>query len=54
MLYNDCDTLDYCENATSPDGQVWRFELGDQIGNDPVGLLSAWEHQTFVRMPKAL
>ena len=54
VLFNDCDTLDYCENATSPDGRLWRFELGDRLGTDPVALLSTWEHQTLERLLKAL
>lgn len=53
-LYNDCDTLDYCESAASPDGLRWAFDLGDRFGTDPVALLSTWEHQTLVRMFKPL
>jgi hypothetical protein len=53
-LYNDCDSLDYCESAISPDGQLWRFESGDRLGTDPVALLSTWEHHTLERMLKEL
>lgn len=54
VLYNDCDTLDYCHEALSPDGQRWAFDLGDRYGTDPVALLSTWEHQTLERMLKEL
>jgi hypothetical protein len=53
-LYNDCDTLDYCEEAVSPDGQRWAFDPGDRFGTDPVALLSTGELQTLERMLKAL
>ena len=53
-LYNDCDTLDYCEEAVSPDGLRWGFDPGDRYGTDPVALLSTWEHQTLERMIKEL
>jgi hypothetical protein len=53
-LYNDCDTLDYCEEAVSPGGLRWGFDPGDRYGTDPVALLSTWEHQTLERMLKAL
>lgn len=53
-LYNDCNSLDYCESAVSPDGQLWRFDLGGRLGTDPVALLSTWEHQTLERLLKAL
>lgn len=26
-LFNDCDTLDYCQYCRSPDGQVGTLEL---------------------------
>ena len=53
-LYNDCDTLDYCEEAVSPDGRRWAFDPGDRFGTDPVALLSTWELQTLETMLKAL
>ncbi|WJN48601.1 DUF7693 family protein [Pseudomonas asiatica] len=53
-LYNDCDTLDYCEEAVSPEGRRWAFDPGDRFGTDPVALLSTWEHQTFERLLKSL
>lgn len=52
VLYNDCDELDYCEQAVSPDGQLWDFDPGYRT--DPVALLSAWEHQRLERLLKAL
>jgi hypothetical protein len=53
-LHNDCDTLDYCVEAVSPDGLRWGFDPGDRYGTDPVALLSTWEHQTLERMLKEL
>lgn len=49
-LYNDCDTLDYCEECLSPDGRHWAFDPGDRSGTDPVALLSTWEHQALERI----
>lgn len=52
MIYNNCDDLDYCEEAVSPTGQRWAFDPGDCYGTDPVALLSTWEHQTLEKMLK--
>ncbi|WP_320400813.1 hypothetical protein [Pseudomonas marginalis] len=53
-IYNDCDTLDYCEECVSPEGRRWSFDAGDRFGTDPTALLSTWEHQTLERLLKAL
>lgn len=53
-IFNDCDTLDYCEECLSPDGRRWTFNAGDRYGTDPVSMLSSWEHQTLERLLKAL
>nr|WP_043274430.1 hypothetical protein [Pseudomonas sp. CHM02] len=53
-IYNDCDTLDYCEECISPDGRRWSFDSGDRFGTDPIALLSAWEHQTLEQLLKTL
>jgi broad specificity phosphatase PhoE len=53
-IYNDCDTLDYCEECFSADGRRWSFDSGDRFGTDPIALLSTWEHQTLERMLKEL
>ncbi|WP_439899669.1 DUF7693 family protein [Pseudomonas reactans] len=53
-IYNDCDTLDYCEECVSPEGRRWSFDAGDRFGTDPIALLSTWEHQTLERLLKAL
>lgn len=52
MIYNDCDELDYCEQAVRPDGQRWDFNPGART--DPIALLSTWEHQCLERLLKAL
>ncbi|PWE38071.1 histidine phosphatase family protein [Pseudomonas prosekii] len=53
-IYNDCDTLDYCEDCVSSDGRRWSFYAGDRFGTDPIALLSTWEHQTLERLLKTL
>lgn len=53
-IYNDCDTLDYCEECVTPEGRRWSFGAGDRFGTDPIALLSSWEHQTLERLLKAL
>ncbi|MBX8486163.1 histidine phosphatase family protein [Pseudomonas cichorii] len=53
-IYNDCDTLDYCEECISLDGRHWSFDAGDRFGTDPIALLTTWEHQTLERLLKAL
>ena len=49
-LFNDCDTLDYCEYCRSPDGRVGTHELWQHDGADPVELLSAWEREQLERL----
>jgi hypothetical protein len=53
-LFNDCDTLDYCEYGRSPDGRVGTLELWERNGPDPVELLSAWEREQLERLLAAL
>ena len=48
-LFNDYDTLDYCEYCRSPDGRVGTLELWQRDGADPVELLSAWEREQLER-----
>lgn len=35
-LFNDCDTLDYCEYCRSPDSRVGTLELWQRDGTDQV------------------
>jgi hypothetical protein len=53
-LFNDCDTLDYCEYCRSPDGRVGTLELWQRDEADPVELLSAWEREQLERLLAAL
>jgi len=46
-LFNDCDTLDYCEYCRSPDGRVGTLELWQHDGADPVELLSSWSENSL-------
>ncbi|MCH4881058.1 hypothetical protein EQV97_27355 [Pseudomonas sp. TMW22090] len=49
-LFNDCDTLDYCEYCRSPDGRVGTLDLWQRDGADPVELLSTWEREQLERL----
>ncbi|VVP37279.1 hypothetical protein PS893_04669 [Pseudomonas fluorescens] len=49
-LFNDCDTLDYCEYCRSPDGRVGTLELWQRDGADPVELMSAREREQLERL----
>jgi hypothetical protein len=53
-LFNDCDTLDYCEYCRSPDGRVGTLELWQREGSDPVELLSASEREQLEELLAAL
>lgn len=53
-IYNDCGTLDYCEECISPDGRRRSFDSGARFGTDPIALLSTWEHHTLEKLLKAL
>ena len=53
-LFNDCDTLDYCEYCRSPDCRVGTLELWQREGSDPVELLSASEREQLERLLAAL
>ena len=49
-LFNECDTLDYCEYGRSPDGRVGTLELWLRDGVDPVELMNAWEREQLERL----
>jgi hypothetical protein len=53
-LFNDCDTLDYCEYCRSPDGRIGALETWQRYGTDPVELLSGWEREQLERLLNAL
>lgn len=53
-IYNDCGTLDHCEECVSPEGRRWSFDSGNRFGTDPIALLSTWEHHTLEKLLKAL
>ncbi|WP_223507959.1 hypothetical protein [Pseudomonas sp. BF-B-25] len=53
-LFNDCDTLDYCEDCRAPDGRVGNLETWQRYGTDPVDLLSGWEREQLERLLNAL
>lgn len=33
-FYNDCETLDYCDGCSSPDGPAYSFDSSQQFGTD--------------------
>ncbi|MHD0650911.1 DUF7693 family protein [Pseudomonas aeruginosa] len=39
-FFNDCDTLDYCQFAESPDGRRGEFEAWYAAGEEPIDLLT--------------
>ncbi|MBD1551562.1 DUF7693 family protein [Pseudomonas typographi] len=49
-LYNDCDTLDYCDSCYSPDGRAYLFDSFQRYGTDPMELLSTWELAQLERL----
>nr|WP_253912113.1 hypothetical protein [Pseudomonas sp. CVAP\ len=49
-LFNDCNTLDYCEECRSPDGRIGSLETRQRDGTDPVELLSGWERVQLERL----
>jgi hypothetical protein len=53
-LFNDCDTLDYCEYCRSPDGRVGTLELWLRDGVDPVELMSSRERERLEQLLAAL
>jgi hypothetical protein len=53
-LFNDCDSLDYCEDCRAPDGRVGTLEAWQRYGTDPVDLLSGWERGQLERLLNAL
>lgn len=53
-LFNDCDTLDYCEYCRSSDGRVGTLELWLRDGVDPVELMSSRERERLEQLLAAL
>jgi hypothetical protein len=53
-LFNDCDTLDYCEYGRSPDGRVGTLELWQRDGADPVEMLEASERERLESLLTAI
>ncbi|WP_165869889.1 hypothetical protein [Pseudomonas sp. LS-2] len=49
-LYNDCDTLDYCDSCFGPEGRAYTFDSSQHFGTDPVELLSTWEHAQLEKL----
>lgn len=49
-LFNDCGTLDYCEDCRAPGGRVGTIEDWQRYGTDPVELLSGWEQEQLERL----
>lgn len=43
-LFNDCDTLDYCEGCRSRAERIGPLESWQRCGTDPVELLGIAEH----------
>ncbi|WP_426119611.1 DUF7693 family protein [Pseudomonas sp. DSP3-2-2] len=50
VLFNSCDTLDYCDSCYSPDGGAGSYAEWRRYGTDPLELLSMWEHAQVERL----
>lgn len=46
-FYNDCNELDYCAAAATPDGRRGDFEAWWDAGQEPVESLTPDEHARF-------
>jgi len=53
-LFNDCDSLYYCEYCRSADGRVGTLELSQRDVSDPVEQLSAQEREQLERLSATL
>jgi hypothetical protein len=53
-LFNDCDTLDYCEYCRSPDGRVGTLALWQRDVPDPVDLMNSRVREQLERLLAAL
>lgn len=46
-FYNDCNSLDYCDSATDPDGRIGTFDGWHATGEEPVALLCEVEQRAL-------
>jgi hypothetical protein len=53
-LFNDCGSLDFCEDCRAPDGRIGTLETWQRYGTDPVELLSGWEREQLERLLNVL
>jgi hypothetical protein len=53
-LFNDCDTLDYCEYCRSPDGRVGILEFWQRDGENSIDLWSVSEREQLEGLIDAL
>ena len=53
-FYNDCDELDYCEEAIAPDGRSGAFQTWSSASDEPVSLLTDAERQSLQNILKAV
>lgn len=49
-FFNDCDELDYCDNATAPDGRAGEFDEWYDAKEEPTDLLESSEHAALERL----
>ena len=50
QFFNDCASLDYCDNAESPDGRTGTFQAWYDAGEEPVSLLNDSEQQALAEL----
>ncbi len=49
-FFNDCNSLDYCDSAESPDGQIGTFSVWLNNGEEPVSLLNEAEQRALYEL----
>lgn len=49
-FHNDCDSLDYWDSCYCPDGRAYTFDSSQQLGTDPLELLSTWKHAQLEKL----
>ncbi|NWL79564.1 hypothetical protein DM872_22190 [Pseudomonas taiwanensis] len=50
QFFNDCDSLDYCNSAESPDGRTGTFEIWFDADEEPVALLGETEQRALAEL----
>ncbi|MCK9435324.1 MAG: hypothetical protein M0R32_11085 [Candidatus Cloacimonetes bacterium] len=52
VFFNDCDSLDYCQEAVRPDGRKGEISDWYEPYQQPLDLLTSFEYEAFERVLK--